>query len=79
MTGPGDVKALQGRAGYRLRIGSYWMMSDEDADTVRGAGWGGGLTARRPSCRPPHIVPGVRKERSQRTTSWMGVLNGTSK
>jgi mRNA interferase RelE/StbE len=31
MTGQGDVKALQGRDGYRLRIGSYRVIFDEDA------------------------------------------------
>jgi mRNA interferase RelE/StbE len=34
MTGQGDVKALQGRAGYRLRIGSYRVIFDEDATTI---------------------------------------------
>jgi mRNA interferase RelE/StbE len=34
MTGQGDVKALQGRDGYRLRIGSYWVIFDEDATTI---------------------------------------------
>lgn len=34
MTGHGDVKALQGRDGYRLRIGSYRVIFDEDATTV---------------------------------------------
>jgi mRNA interferase RelE/StbE len=34
MTGHGDVKALRGRAGYRLRIGSYRVIFDEDATTV---------------------------------------------
>ena len=30
----GDVKALQGRDGYRLRIGSYRVIFDEDATTI---------------------------------------------
>ena len=34
MTGQGDVKALQGRDGYRLRIGSYRVLFDEDAVTI---------------------------------------------
>lgn len=34
MTGQGDVKALQGRDGYRLRIGSYRVIFDEDAVTI---------------------------------------------
>lgn len=34
MTGQGDVKALQGRNGYRLRIGSYRVIFDEDAATI---------------------------------------------
>ena len=34
MTGQGDVKALQGRDGYRLRIGSYRVIFDEDAATI---------------------------------------------
>lgn len=34
MTGRGDVKALQGREGYRLRIGSYRVIFDEDAITI---------------------------------------------
>jgi mRNA interferase RelE/StbE len=34
MTGRGDVKALQGRNGYRLRIGSYRVLFDEDATTI---------------------------------------------
>ena len=32
--GQGDVKALQGRDGYRLRIGSYRVIFDEDATTI---------------------------------------------
>ncbi len=34
MTGQGDVKALKGREGYRLRIGSYRVIFDEDAVTI---------------------------------------------
>ena len=34
MTGQGDVKALQGRDGYRLRIGRYRVIFDEDATTI---------------------------------------------
>jgi mRNA interferase RelE/StbE len=34
MTGQGEVKALQGRNGYRLRMGSYRVIFDEDATTI---------------------------------------------
>jgi mRNA interferase RelE/StbE len=34
MMGQGDVKSLQGRDGYRLRIGSYRVIFDEDATTI---------------------------------------------
>ncbi|MGB8839527.1 MAG: hypothetical protein WCC64_00505 [Aliidongia sp.] len=34
MTGQGDVKALQGRNGYRLRMGSDRAIFDEDATTI---------------------------------------------
>ncbi len=34
MTGHGDVKALQGRDGFRLRVGSYRVIFDEDAATI---------------------------------------------
>ena len=34
MTGQGDVKALHGRNGYRLRLGSYRVIFDEDAITI---------------------------------------------
>lgn len=34
MTGQGDVKALRGRAGYRLRVGSYRVIFDEDSATI---------------------------------------------
>ena len=32
--GVGDVKKLAGRAGYRMRVGSYRVLFDEDATTV---------------------------------------------
>ena len=34
MSGHGDVKALRGCDGYRLRIGSYRVIFDEDATTI---------------------------------------------
>jgi mRNA interferase RelE/StbE len=34
IAGQGDVKALQGLGGYRLRIGAYRMIFDEDASTI---------------------------------------------
>ncbi len=34
ITGQGDVKALQGRDGYRLRTGSYPVIFDEGATTI---------------------------------------------
>ncbi len=34
MTGQGDVKALQGCNGCRLRIGSYRVIFDEDETTI---------------------------------------------
>jgi mRNA interferase RelE/StbE len=34
ITGQGDVKALPGRDGYRLRIGNYRVIFDEDATTI---------------------------------------------
>jgi mRNA interferase RelE/StbE len=34
MSGQGDVKALQGRAGFRLRIGNYRVIFDEDAVSI---------------------------------------------
>jgi mRNA interferase RelE/StbE len=34
VTGQGDVKPLQGRDGYRLRIGGYRVIFDEDAATI---------------------------------------------
>jgi mRNA interferase RelE/StbE len=33
-TGQGDVRALQGRDGFRLRIGPYRVIFDEDATTI---------------------------------------------
>jgi mRNA interferase RelE/StbE len=34
MTGEGNVKALRGRGGSRLRIGGYRVIFDEDASTI---------------------------------------------
>jgi mRNA interferase RelE/StbE len=34
ITGQGDVKRLQGREGYRLRIGWYRVIFDEAATTT---------------------------------------------
>jgi mRNA interferase RelE/StbE len=34
MTGQGDVKALRGRDGFRLRIGSYRVIFDEDSALI---------------------------------------------
>lgn len=34
MTGRGDVKRLQGREGFRLRIGRYRVIFAEDAVTI---------------------------------------------
>ncbi len=34
ITGQGDVRALQGREGYRLRIGQYRVLFDQDATTI---------------------------------------------
>lgn len=34
ITGRGDVKRLQGRDGFRLRIGSYRVIFDEDRQTI---------------------------------------------
>jgi mRNA interferase RelE/StbE len=34
MTGQGDVKALRGRGGFRLRLGGYRVIFDEDANTI---------------------------------------------
>ena len=33
-TGAGDIKALQGQAGYRLRIGRYRVLFAEDRQTI---------------------------------------------
>jgi mRNA interferase RelE/StbE len=32
--GEGDVKMLKGRAGYRMRVGRYRVIFDEDANTI---------------------------------------------
>ncbi len=34
ISGHGDVKRLQGRNGYRRRIGNYRVIFDEDATTI---------------------------------------------
>jgi mRNA interferase RelE/StbE len=34
VSGQGDVKRLQGRDGYRLRIGRYRVIFDEDQHTI---------------------------------------------
>jgi mRNA interferase RelE/StbE len=34
MTGFGDVKKLAGRAGFRIRIGRYRILFDEDQTTI---------------------------------------------
>ena len=34
ISGKGDVKALQGRDGYRLRVGQYRVLFDTDATTI---------------------------------------------
>jgi mRNA interferase RelE/StbE len=34
ISGRGDVKALSGRQGYRLRIGRYRVIFDEDQTTI---------------------------------------------
>ncbi len=34
ISGSGDVKKLSGRDGYRLRIGRYRVLFDEDATTI---------------------------------------------
>lgn len=33
-TGRGDVKKLSGREGYRMRVGAYRILFDEDAVTI---------------------------------------------
>lgn len=33
-TGHGDVKRLAGRDGFRMRVGSYRVLFDEDAATI---------------------------------------------
>ena len=34
ISGIGDVKPLSGRAGYRLRVGGYRVIFDQDACTI---------------------------------------------
>jgi mRNA interferase RelE/StbE len=34
MSGEGDVKRLSGRDGFRLRIGRYRVIFEEDASTI---------------------------------------------
>jgi len=34
ISGEGDVKRLSGRDGFRLRIGRYRVIFDEDASTI---------------------------------------------
>ena len=34
VSGRGDVKAIAGREGYRLRVGGYRIIFDEDATTI---------------------------------------------
>jgi mRNA interferase RelE/StbE len=34
VSGRGDVKALTGRSGYRMRIGTYRVLFDEDGATI---------------------------------------------
>lgn len=34
LEGRGDVKALAGRAGFRLRVGRYRVIFDEDRQTI---------------------------------------------
>ena len=34
VSGQGDVKRLSGRDGYRMRVGSYRVIFDEDATTI---------------------------------------------
>lgn len=34
LTGEGDVKRLSGREGYRMRIGRYRVLFDEDQTTI---------------------------------------------
>jgi mRNA interferase RelE/StbE len=34
MTGRGDVKAMTGREGFRLRVGRYRVVFDEDQTTI---------------------------------------------
>ena len=34
LSGQGDIKKLSGREGYRMRVGNYRVLFDEDAKTV---------------------------------------------
>jgi len=34
VTGRGDVKALKGQGGFRMRVGSYRILFDEDQVTI---------------------------------------------
>lgn len=34
MTGKGDVKKLVGREGFRMRVGRYRVLFDEDQETI---------------------------------------------
>lgn len=34
LSGQGDIKKLAGREGYRMRVGNYRVLFDEDAQTV---------------------------------------------
>jgi mRNA interferase RelE/StbE len=34
ITGRGDVKKLNGRDGYRMRVGQYRVLFDEDRETI---------------------------------------------
>jgi len=34
MTGEGDVKKLRGREGFRMRVGRYRVLFDEDQTTI---------------------------------------------
>jgi mRNA interferase RelE/StbE len=34
MSGRGDIKALRGQTGYRLRVGRYRVIFDEDSQTI---------------------------------------------
>ena len=34
MTGDGDIMRLSGRAGFRMRVGAYWILFAEDMTTI---------------------------------------------